>query len=761
MAETIEQEEAVKTDKAVSLDEVVPASGDVEVDYSKTHWEELEQKRAKRSQVNLESEFKQNNQQIILQALGDSDFSRGSLTILTDGELGRNLDVLRVLDVSLLSSSLLESPRNFESISEQISRINQSRVLPTPFVREDLGEFEVPDLREIILGTGLNDTLTASPEGSRLFGLESNDTLVGDIGNDILNGGEGNDQLIGGEGDDILNGGNGLDFADYADATSSVNVDLNIQGVAQDTLGGGMDTLIDIERVTGSNFDDVLIGDAGNNVLTGLDGDDQLIGGEGNDSLRGGEGNDILNGGDGFDTADYVDATSGVSVDLNIQGVAQDTLGAGMDTLIDIERVTGSDFDDILIGNTERNELFGGDGNDVLIGGDGNDDLRGGGGDDILDGGDGLDRVEYTDATASVVIDLNIQGVAQDTLGAGIDTLIDIERITGSVFDDVLIGDAGNNTLRGEEGNDQLIGGEGNDQLLGGEGNDILNGGNGLFDTANYVDATSGVNVDLNIQGIAQDTLGGGMDTLIDIESVIGSQFDDVLIGDAANNVLTGRDGDDQLIGGGGNDNLRGGLGDDILNGGDGLFDVANYIDATSGVSVDLNIQGVAQDTLGGGMDTLIDIELITGSNFDDVLIGDAGNNILRGEEGNDQLIGGAGNDTLYGESGTDNLTGGAGADRFLFEAINAFNGIDQINDFNVGEGDIIDISDIVTGYDASVDDINDFVRFVDSGANTTLEIDSDGLAGGASFQAVTTISGGAGLDATTLEANGNLDTVV
>ena len=100
-------------------------------------------------------------------------------------------------------------------------------------------------------------------------------------------------------GDDFIDGGAGeFDRADYRNSPDSVFVDLSA-GIAQDGHGG-TDTLVNIERVRGSDLgDDTLIGDAGSNKLEGRDGDDTLIGGEGFDDLRGGSGDDTLDGGAG------------------------------------------------------------------------------------------------------------------------------------------------------------------------------------------------------------------------------------------------------------------------------------------------------------------------------------------------------------------------------------------------------------------------------------------------------------------------------
>ena len=98
-------------------------------------------------------------------------------------------------------------------------------------------------------------------------------------------------------------------------------------------------------------------------------------------------------------------------------------------------------------------------------GGDDDDFLNGGLGDDILDGGSGWDRATYsTGATAGVTVDLNIVGVAQNTGSQGFDTLIGIEHVSGTRFDDVLTGDGGDNWIwggsdgSGVTGNDTSVG---------------------------------------------------------------------------------------------------------------------------------------------------------------------------------------------------------------------------------------------------------------------------------------------------------------
>ena len=98
---------------------------------------------------------------------------------------------------------------------------------------------------------------------------------------------------------------------------------------------------------SGSAFNDTLTGDANANILSGLDGNDVLNGGGGNDTLTGLTGNDTLSGragndsmdggAAGSDTASYADAAGAVTVSLAHQGAAQNTIGAGIDTLTNFE----------------------------------------------------------------------------------------------------------------------------------------------------------------------------------------------------------------------------------------------------------------------------------------------------------------------------------------------------------------------------------------------------------------------------------------
>lgn len=288
----------------------------------------------------------------------------------------------------------------------------------------------------------------------------------------------------------------------------------------------------------GLGGNDILYGGQGNDTLVGGSGDDQLFGNSGNDNLRGGLGNDVLNGGSGSDTVDYSNdpidppgaigpiantgATAGVTVNLNLT-TAQNTGGAGIDTLREIEHVISTNFNDTLIGNALNNGLSGRGGNDSIFGGGGNDRLNGGLGNDLLNGGTGVDTASYATATAGVTVNLNLTG-AQNTGGAGVDTLVSLENIDGSNYGDSLTGNNGNNVITGSGGNDFISGLGGDDRLIGGAGADTL---------------TSGIGQNVFVYNTVSDSLPGlfSRDTITDFSSF----YDDIdLRGVDANTTVAG-----------------------------------------------------------------------------------------------------------------------------------------------------------------------------------------------------------------------------
>ena len=181
---------------------------------------------------------------------------------------------------------------------------------------------------------GFTDTVTSADE------------VVGGSFVDTFNGGAANESFYGWKGNDILNGGGGLDTANYSlDATSNGPIaggtaaitanltgDLTADNISHGTVVDGFgntDTLTNIERIVGTDMNDVMSagadamifeGGLGADTLTGGTGADTIIGGKGYDNLRGNAGNDAFI----FDVADLsngqIDAVADYTRDANGSG---------------------------------------------------------------------------------------------------------------------------------------------------------------------------------------------------------------------------------------------------------------------------------------------------------------------------------------------------------------------------------------------------------------------------------------------------------
>ncbi|WP_442111284.1 retention module-containing protein [Pseudomonas sp. NUPR-001] len=214
----------------------------------------------------------------------------------------------------------------------------------------------------------------------------------------------------------------------------------------------------------------------------------------------------------------------------------------------------------------------------------------------------------------------------------------------------------------------------GNDTVNGGEGNDIIFGDLVSFDgiAGNGIEAIQAY-VARELDMKLGDVDGRVLHKYI-TEHV--SDFDVSRANDGADTLLGG-DGNDIIFGQGGDDRLEGGKGNDILLGGSGK----------------------------------------------DVLIGGAGNDTLIGGEGIDTLLGDEGNDILMGGKGDDILTGGSGADTFVWKAGDT--GKDVIKDFKPGEGDRLDLSDLLQSEKGST--IDNFLKITTVNGESTLQVSSEG----------------------------------
>lgn len=368
----------------------------------------------------------------------------------------------------------------------------------------------------------------------------------------------------------------------------------------------------------------------------------------------------------------------------------------------------GSSRNDRLKGSINRDRLIGGGGNDVLKGGSSNDNLQGRKGsdrlfgqecDDTLSGGFGNDRLSGG------------QGFDRLSGGRGND------RMRGGDQNDILKGGAGNDVLRGGTGNDLLKGSTGSDRFFGGQGSDVISGGRGD-------DRMRG--------GQGNDKIGGGLGR----DRLFGGGGDDKLSGGLGNDGLRGGSGDDILKGGVGRDRLEGSAGNDLLKGGRGndLLDGGRGHDALRGGSGRDVLKGrQGDDSLSGGRghDTL------RGGGGSDVLQGNQGNDRLLGGGQSDRLIGGTGNDQITGGRGDDVLSGGTGRDRFIYTKLGEKLG-DRITDFEVDK-DVLDIRRLLGKANINAKSFNEAVKLLQTGANTTVQVDLNGKAAGG-FETLVTL---------------------
>ncbi len=365
--------------------------------------------------------------------------------------------------------------------------------------------------------------------------------------------------------------------------------------------------------------------------------------------------------------------------------------------------IVGTPGDDTLQGTPERDVIWGGDGDDTILGSLGNDLLCGGPGTDLVHGGRGNDVVDG---------------------GAG-----DDDRVIGDLGDDKLTGGPGDgDEVAGSLGIDTLNGGPGDFDFVHGDyGYDRMDGGSGKGDIASFAtDVGSGRSGGVKVSLAKHRAKGDGHDRLFRFESLEGSAFDDILVGNGQGNVIDGGAGDDVIRGGGGKDRLVGGQGNDLCNGakgntvscgkeaklkasayaevdpvsggGGGLelvggggddhfivaFDEANStfgITAKNGIALGPGCLRISAEQatcptegparwvmadLGPGNDSLsVEGSLAGAQNVR--LAGGLGNDTIHGGDEDDLIEAGYGADRLYGGAGADGLIGSRPGPTFLY----------------------------------------------------------------------------------------------
>ncbi|MGO4387392.1 cadherin domain-containing protein [Microvirga sp. 2YAF29] len=447
-----------------------------------------------------------------------------------------------------------------------------------------------------LMGNNLSNHLVGNDGDNYLFtGRDSTFTSQ-----DTLEGGKGNDVYY------VVYPNNAIIVEKRGEGTDTVQIELGTF-----TLNEGAE--IELIRVTGAyseKYKPVVTGNSWNQTIEGTNGADILDGGGGRDTLIGSWGADTY----------HVRSLDDVIVEIDPYPQEAyreiDTIIAHLDyTLrsevsIEILRADDEAGSLSLTGNFNANTLVGNDSGNTLAGGGGLDTLKGGEGndrfevdtDDVVEDAGGRDTLV---AMVSGVYTL-AGGIENGVAGAGIDGIQLIGNgsanlLAGNILSNALSGESGDDDLRGREGDDVLSGGEGDDVLEGGAGADQLIGGAGI-DTAVYADAKTKLTISLD--DTTRNTGEAAGDTFSSIENIIGSDYDDVLIGsNGAANTLSGGLGDDTLIGMGGNDVLKGGGGQNtaVYEGSFSSYTIVAQADGSLRVSDSVKSRG--------GTDILVDVQ--------------------------------------------------------------------------------------------------------------------------------------------------------
>jgi Ca2+-binding RTX toxin-like protein len=719
------------------------------------------------------------------------------------------------------------------------------------------------DFNDFLAGDDNNNYLQGNDDDDELQGRGGDDVLIGGAGDDELLGGSGNDVLEGGSGRDIIEGGDGIDTVSYQSTSGRLNpadfgvyVDLRFSGLTvpflaevlvwraqYDLSGTNPQALPDFETIAPpvtsqhivnddltnqfrapydslDNFamqytSSIVVRNAGNYTfnLTSDDGSQLFINGQlvvNNDGLHGSQtlSNTVyLEEGIHDFELNYFDATNDAVLNLSVFDsgsnevlhdlfeIADFPIDSREDTIRDdVENIIGSNFNDYLIGDNANNVIEG------LAGGD------------VLDGGVGNDTVSYSLSDSGVYVNLNnvlqsqsllLERAHYDLTGTNPQAIPDFSTLpatantstewvsyadiemnanvanefalqyTGLIY----VQQAGTYTfdLTSDDGsqlfiNDQLVvDNDGLHATVTVSGSIVLSEGFHSIEL-NYLEATGGEVLsldystdfdpnpalstlfDLGIDANA-DSVG---DKLRNFENIIGSNFNDVLIGDAGDNVIEGAGGDDVIYGYLGNNTAayRGNLADFTISivgdnqvlvtdnnladgdeGSDQLFNIENlqfadtllfsdlFTDNNDTIDFDnISAQQLAfldpstslQNALAGNDSvTLPSIsdplnwdafgynegQAFLGGAGNDNITGQDRNDIINGGDNNDTLNGGTGNDTLYGGSGNDILLGNLGNDVLDGEsgddtAVYSGNYADYlINEVDANHVEIIDIS--------------------------------------------------------------------
>src|SRR5450830_1085650 len=357
----------------------------------------------------------------------------------------------------------------------------------------------------------------------------------------------------------------------YAASTAAVTVDLT-KTDGTGTSGGYAqgDKIVNIQDLTGSQYNDTFVASLASNKF---------------------------DGGLGSDTVSYAQANDGNGVTVNLNS-GQGTFGfADGDTYTGIENVIGTKYDDIFVASSDNNSFDGG-----------TTSLH--------------NRVDYSASTAAVTVDLTkTDGTGTSGGFAQGDTFVNIQDLTGSQYNDIFVASLASNKFDGGLGSD----------------------------TVSYAQANDGNGVTVNLNS-GQGTFGfADGDTYTGIENVIGTKYDDIFVASSDNNSFDG--------------------------GTTSLHNRVDYSASTAAVTVDLT-KTDGTGTSGGFAqgDTFVNIQDLTGSQYNDIFVASLASNKFDGGLGSDTVSYAQAND---GNGVTVNLNSGQGT--FGFADGDTYTGIENV----------------------------------------------------------------------------------
>lgn len=420
--------------------------------------------------------------------------------------------------------------------------------------------------------------------------------IVADAGNDIVYDGAGNDLIYGGDGADRFFGGMGADHYDggadhrdevlYMYATTGLIIDMvDSQNSTGEAYG---DTYVDIERVRGTDFADIIRLADNVNAYDARAGDDTIYDAAGLETMKGGAGSDtfVLMAGDGqvdrvndFTIGeDLLDVSAWGVSSLGDLSIAQRTDGNGA---LQSGLIVSYGLDSVRLDGLTESDIPSLTGDSfILADGSGMPPSDG-----TVTGTSGADLIDTTfiDADGDLITD----GGQIIMANAGDDTIYD------GAGNDIIYGGDGDDVYFGGAGDDVLYGGAGMDRFYGGMGADIYDGGSDSRDEVLYMNAATGLTIDMiNAQNSTGEAQG---DTYISIERIRGTNFSDIIRLAEGVDVYDARGGNDIIYDAAGFEMMKGGAGADtfVLMSGDGQQD--RVLDFTIGEDLlDLSAWGVS-----------------------------------------------------------------------------------------------------------------------------------------------------------------------